>query len=235
VRDDGKERSSYMAFMHKLYEPFLRVREKLDDQYLAVSDVLRILEVTRRQLFYWDSKGLKISKKQTLKRSWRKFSVMDVFGFQIVRELLNIGIDIETCKEVINELRKDLCETPYLLYFFAIGEPIFLVADPESKSIRRILGFHELSALYEFRDMSRPVILVPMHYSLRTVLERTNKEDFSIEAFCDSLSMVEGVSRNRVIFWVDGEKIEFSESDIESVEKVMSLDREFKLPEKEMQ
>jgi DNA-binding transcriptional MerR regulator len=229
MQDNEEGRVSQMAFYHKLYEQFLKIKGKLGEQYLAVSDVLKILKITRRQLFYWDSKGLKVSKKKTAKRSWRKFSIADVFGFMVVKELLDIGIDIEKSKDIVADIEKDLfINTPYMLYFFGIGEPIYLVVDIERKHVQTLLGYHKFSRFFAEYTTSKPIILVPISNLLRATIESTAKEDFNLEITAFKAVTTDGHRVDPAVFQVDGEEIEFDMEDMESVEKIMNFDIEFK-------
>ena len=120
--------SSLQSNITRIYRPFSKISDILKKQYLTTSDIRQILPVTQRQLFYWDLKDTASSRKKTPKRSWRRFSVMDVLGFAIVSSLRLFGFELRRCKDVIEELSYlGLVSSIDFVYRFVEGESIFLL------------------------------------------------------------------------------------------------------------
>lgn len=119
------------------FTPFVKLRVVLKKPLMKPGEVTKILRITHRQLYYWDKReasagGLLVARN----RSWRKFSILDVFGFAIIKKLLQQGIKVEKYEKVFYWVYQHIVERPFFLYHFAEGDPVFFLMDLSTKEIK---------------------------------------------------------------------------------------------------
>lgn len=185
--------------VNRLYESFYRVREKMEEQYMSVSKVIKILDITKRQLSYWILKGTKPKEKKTHRRSWRKFSIIDVFGFAVLKKLREVGINLHQWCDVTGFLQRNVHEPTGFIYNFAVGKPIYLGMDIAHNTLYLIAG-RKFQQIQHYAESTLVMSLVPI---LMSLLTQTGKPDFYVKFECESGEM------KNAIFYVNGERVEF--------------------------
>lgn len=186
----------------------VRVHIKFEDKFLTVSDVTRTLNITRRQLSYWDIKGFRLTRRKSKKRVWRKFSIWDLFGFTILNQLLNIGLKLNQCEIVMDWLRKHAAHMPFFLFHFAEGDPIMLSVNIEEKKIYHSYGTEIRGSEKHINRMKEPIILISLGPILRNILKNIKRKDFGFSFVKDKHG-----DKNKIIFDVNGERTELPKYD----------------------
>lgn len=206
--------------IHNYFEAVLRIKLRLDSQYMSASQVMQILNVSRRQLFYWDKHGMKLSKKKTAKRAWRKFSIVDMLGFSILKRLLECGIKIAECKGILDLVRETVLNQHYFVGNFAHGEEIHLLIDVKDRTFDIRYGFEIRSQDPDLMlRLSKPTIIIPISPLLREIIVSIASESIRVEFAHDAFG-----GKNRSIFYIDGEKIDLKplEEILQARSKIMN-------------
>lgn len=172
----------------KLQQYFYRIRPALDHHYMKVADILSVLDISIRQLFYWDSKGMSISKHQKNKRSWRRFSVFDLIGYAIVKELRNMGGNLEDFIFVIAWLKNNLCQEPEIFYNFTRANRIFLIINPVDKTVELFCISKNWTFNATILDLEKSGIIIPLHPILERIFTKIKKVNFEIKTTGDKSS-----------------------------------------------
>lgn len=173
---------------------------------MIVSDITKILKVTKRQIFYWDEKGMKLSRKKTPSRAWRKFSIIDILGFAIIKKLRTFGLGLNQCDMVFDWLRTNLYETPVFLYHIAEGDSVILSINVNTGETLHYYGselstYNTLAA--DIQQTTEPIIMLPLNPIFKAVFEQIYREDFRVEFTNDRLG-----GNNKIIFYIDRDRLE---------------------------
>lgn len=186
-------------------EPYYQIKYTLNKEYMTVSEIINMLKISKRQLFHWDQKGLKITPKKTEDRAWRRFSIFDLFGFIVVQKCRAFGLGLDGCAKVIEWLRHNLNDTPEFIYTFSQGLPIFVYMDIEKKTVSQFYGY-DVKEFYSDTIMKTlgPAIILPLSPMLRTILQTVTMKGFSVEFKRNDTGDVK-----KVIYNICNERFEF--------------------------
>jgi DNA-binding transcriptional MerR regulator len=186
-------------------KPYYQVIHTLNKEYMTVSEITELLKISKRQLFHWDQKGLKISAKTTGDRAWRRFSILDLFGFSVVRKCRTFGLGLDECEKVIDWLRHNLNDTPDFIYNFSQGLPIFAFLDIKPKDVKCFYGY-DVKEFYSdtILKTQEPVVIIPLSPLLRLILRSVAKPGFSVDFVKDGHG-----ENNRVTYTIYKERYEF--------------------------
>jgi hypothetical protein len=195
-----------LRLLKKILETFSIIRYALNRQHMTASDVYRRLKITRMQLSYWGfKKGMRLTRKKTPGRSWRRFSILDLFGFAILKELRKFGLGLDLCRKVINLLRGYFYVDYFFVHHFAEGDPITLVVDVDAKGVMFLYGsVHPETKLKVYNRMQEGIVLLSLTPIFKEILRSIKKEDFFVEFVRDKFGQ-----QNKIIFYIDDNQIEF--------------------------
>lgn len=182
--------------------PFRGIRKMLVQQYMTASDVRKILKITKMQLLYWDEKGLKSSKGQVKDHAWRKFSILDVFGFGILKSLRELGVKLKHSERIFDWLRESVYEQPHFLHHFAEGDKIFLIVDIKMEKLVHYYGSNMQELNTRIEGIKNPIITTPVNIILKHILEKAHKQDFFVNFAKDRFG-----GNNRVRFFIYNEEL----------------------------
>ena len=205
----------------KVMGTFYTIRNALNRQHMTASDVYRRLKITRMQLSYWGfKKGMRLTRKKTPGRSWRRFSILDLFGFAILKELRKFGLGLDLCRKVINLLRVCFIVDYYFVHHFAEGDTITLVVHIDAKEVMVLYGsLHPETKLKVYNRMQEGIVLLSLTPIFKEILRSIKKEDFFVEFVRDEFGQ-----QNRIIFYIDDNKIEFelTEEELKKIDEIAS-------------
>lgn len=181
----------------KIQKPMTKIMTKLGENYMTVSDMIRILKVTRRQLFHWDRKMVKLTGESRTPRSWRKFSIIDLFAFAVIREIRKFGLPLSKCKGIFAILNAFVYHFLFM-YHFTEGDGIFLFIDFETPYMIAVFEGQLQKLDSMVHNMKRPKIIYPLHHLFRAILVNVKKKDFYIK-----------ITDSKITFVVDGHPTAF--------------------------
>ncbi len=210
-----------LQLLGKILETFFTIRYALNRQHMTASDVYRRLKITRMQLSYWGfKKGMRLTRKKTPGRSWRRFSILDLFGFAILKELRKFGLGLDLCRKVINLLRVCFIVDYFFVHHFAEGDTITLVVNVDAKKVGFLYGSeYPETKLKVYNRMQEGMVWLSLTPIFKEILRSIKKEDFSVEFVRDKFGQ-----QNRIIFYIDGNQIEFklTEEEFKKVHEIAS-------------
>ncbi|MGB3480334.1 MAG: MerR family transcriptional regulator [bacterium] len=175
----GKDKTSLQIYLEKIQKPYNKIQPKLVKRFLPVSDLKKILGITKRQLSNWESVGIKTPQKKTAKRSWRRFSVIDIFGFMVVLLLRKMGLPLATCGRVYQNIHLNMEDNSCFVYHMAIAEDVYLVIDVIKE---RFYPF--IRSLYKTDHMLihklNPQVIINLRPLFFGALQKVKMRDFSM-------------------------------------------------------
>jgi len=209
---DKDERDLLHLFDEKLLKPAVRIQTKLTRRFLTVSDLKKRLGLTKRQLSYWETKGIRREIGTTNKRKWRRFSIADMLSLAIVKTLNMQGVPLDACTSVFRWLQENLQYNAHMILYMTEGDDIFLFVDILSNTFD-VYARSEFMP-YNFDDVLHtllaPQIVVPLLPLLLMVLVKNPMPDFGYR-----------IKDNKVTFLVDGQEVRF---DLTAEEKKLLCD-----------
>lgn len=190
----------------KVLQPYYRLKFKLNQQNMYVSDVKEILKITERQIFYWDQKGKKLTEKKTPTRAWRNFSIIDILGFAMIKELRLYGLKLNQCDNVFDWFCRNLDEALLFLYHLAEGDSIYLFIERGKNWFfhyygTELSGPNTLSS--DILHVTTAGVFLPLQPIFKAVFEQIKREDFHAEFTKDNMG-----GSNKIIFYIDGDRTE---------------------------
>lgn len=199
MKNDRDERIS------NLVRYYIWVELWLNEENMTTSSVTTLLNITERQLLYWDKKGLKLTRRKTQNKGWRRFSILDLFGFGLVKILRGFRIKLSQCVNIIDYLHHYIHESPKLMSLFASGEYVYLQAADDNLRIffsDKEIGKEEQS----ITDFGKFPAAIPLSPILQFALQHAKMDDFKVDLVKDKFG-----NNNKVIFYIKNEKIDFEE------------------------
>jgi len=144
--------------------------------------------ITYRKINDWDSKNMISGSRDNVKAGWRKFSLVDIIRFYIIKDLRKYGLDIEKIKKILGNVsnsildleknRKPYKETflqlEYFIFSCLSGEKILLLIDKKCN----IFFFKEkdvVLAHFFFDKAYSPLIILPFFSYVRTMFKRAKE------------------------------------------------------------
>lgn len=183
----------------RLFKQHEKVERELTKKYLTMKNIKKISGMDRGQLNYWNMQGLFSKKKATGKKSWRRFSRIDLIALMILEKLADYGLQLS-----------DLCENPLdwhatainkfnLIQQFSRGNRIYLYMDEDS-----INYFYDINANVwkNILRASEPVTVMRIDPIMRYVLRKTQRDDFYVKFTKDKFG-----GKHKAVYYVEGEKI----------------------------
>ena len=183
----------------RLFKQHEKVERELTKKYLTMKNIKKISGMDRGQLNYWNIQGLFSKKKATGKKSWRRFSRIDLIALMILEKLADYGLQLS-----------DLCENPLdwhatainkfnLIQQFSRGNRIYLYMDEDS--INYFYGINA-NVWKNILRASEPVTVMRIDPIMRYVLRKTQRDDFYVKFTKEKFD-----GKHKVIYYVEGEKI----------------------------
>lgn len=183
----------------RLFKQHEKVERELTKKCLTMKNIKKISGIDRGQLNYWNMQGLFSKKKATGKKSWRRFSRIDLIALMILEKLVDYGL-----------LLSDLCEKPLdwhataiskfnLIQQFSRGNRIYLYMDEDS--INYFYGINT-DVWKKILRKSEPVTVMRIDPIMRYVLRKTQQDDFYIRFTADKFG-----KKHKVVYFVEGEQI----------------------------
>lgn len=197
----NKKDELFQIYINKIHNPWMQIMQKLNEKHMKVSDVIEILNIKSRQLFYWYLKQAKIQhRKNYLKgeRSWNRFSTIDLLSFALMISVRKFNVLSDNLTYVVAWLKSNIGKTPFCLYNYTLGYDFYLYIN---------LNLNALIPIYERRwglphdglhRMRSPMVVIPIFPILDKILNRIEVDNLSV------------VSEGRkMTFNIDNEPIDF--------------------------
>jgi len=175
--------------LRQLYPGWAVLVQKLTDPALRAKDVRRILGLTYRQIYHWDTRKL-LWARQAFFGEWHRFSIADIFGLALVKKVAQLGVPFDLLKNsfavrmgVPNYLWRGL---PYLV----AGREAYIYTDFES-----FLYWYMPNVGSPRNDLSVPLdsetprlmVLLPVRPVLTELLEKLDLPDFKVSTNPDGM------------------------------------------------
>jgi hypothetical protein len=158
-----------------------KVQFALEEPFLVAAQVKGIVGISQKMFVYWFAKAIRNVKTDTRdidKPTWRRFSVLDLFGFGVLRELRRLRVELSVCERVLAWLRANLTENATLLYPLSDGIRVLVVID--GTTIRPLVG----SQMPQRSEVASPSESSAIHLSLepifRFALKSAPRKDFHV-------------------------------------------------------
>ena len=200
----------------RLVGPFLKVRSKLLAKTMSVAHVTKELGISKISTFYWSSTHMspramihyRSQDWQTgsHKRIWRRFSIVDLIGFELLKSLRNSQLSLPMGKRLRDWFHENLLDGKVLIYELSTGEPIKVIIIPGQAAIEVFSKTTELKNLDKILENQQSATIVPLGPPFRNVLKVVNRigsKDFQIEFVKDDFS-----GKNQVVYCLGDDRIE---------------------------
>ena len=146
-----------------------------------------------------------MTRRKTQDKGWRRFSILDLFGFGIVKILRGFRLKLSQCVKIIDYLYHNIHESPKLISHFASGEYVYLQAADDN--MRIFFSGKEIDkeehGITDFGKFPAVISLSPI---LQFALQHAKMDDFKVDLVKDKFG-----NNNKVIFYIEDEKIDFEE------------------------
>jgi hypothetical protein len=177
------------------------IMDKIYEKRLTAHDLQKILGMTYRMIGEWEIRQKRFFKRQsTKKKSWRLFSIEDVFSFAVLLALKHLKIPVSRNRRLVETIRSSFI-IQSIIFPFTEGKKTFLYHDNE-----KIAGFYVEGRTNMFDNQIleavKPLVFIPLNGILRFVLERSTRDDFHIEISKET---------QKIVFYVDGRPVDFKD------------------------
>jgi len=194
-----------MLFTKACLEPFYNIRHMLNEKWIPLSEIVKQYKISQRQLLHWEQKKLRMTPDTPEGHGWRKFSIMDLFGFAVVKRLRRLGLGLEVCEKIIRWMRKDFYEDIGFIHSFSIGRSVHLLIDIDNYNVNCFYGIDEQEVVEEILNKQRPMILIPLSPILRAILKNTKAKYWKFEFVEDKFG-----NHNQVIYHTGDREFKFN-------------------------
>lgn len=206
-RLNGRQLEAVKEQLRNEFEMFAKVQRKMEEPTMTVDRVKRVLGVSRRQVVYWYTKGVRrAGTGARRKQAWHRFSIVDLIGFGALKELRGLRVPVEGSVQLLEYISENLTRGKRLLYPLARGEQANAYID--GKQAGCAVGIEIENAPYTSLGVGGgAMVFVSLGYIFKEVMSRVSRKDFKVR-----FVRAEKDKGTRVVFYVDGEKIELTES-----------------------
>lgn len=212
-RLNGRQLEAVKEQLRDEFELFAKVQRKMEEPTMTVDRVKRVLGVSRRQVVYWYTKGIRRAKARR-KQAWHRFSIVDLIGFGALKELRGLRVPVEGSVQLLEYVGENLTRNKRLLYPLARGEQANAYID--GKQAGCVVGIEIENAPFTTLGVKGcAIIFVSLGYIFRQVVSHVGSPDFKVRF----LPVEEG-ALSKAVFFVDGEKIELVETSSIELKKV---------------
>lgn len=202
----GEALKAIRAKLQVEFESFSKVRHKLEERFMSVVDMMRILRVSRRQAVYWylmlpETAGSKKEKG----RAWHRFSIFDLAAFLVLKELKGLRVPLVASKKLLAYIHVILTTNEQVIYSLSKGRDVvlFLTGD----KIEHMLGVEMINAPYAIQKAgSTTTIIASLYPAFKYALQGIKRQDFRVEFVARPSG-----KNDRVIYFVDDEQIELEQ------------------------
>ncbi len=216
-----KEKKAKEQFLQNYY----KVIAKLEEHNMMFKDVKKIVGLTKPKVLYYIDKNLKLSGTDSARGKHERhlFSIIDLFGFELVQELRKLYIQTEVCR-IIFEIfqRTQICDRSYpgpsLIQGLSGSTPMILWLDGEAVKLRFIvIFFGGYKNLFHQKLMKtqRPGIAIPLNSIYRSVTKKyqcnNRRDDFQIEVVKDDRG-----EESKVVYYIKGKEIDIVDQPMEN-------------------
>jgi len=196
-------------------DPLLRVIQKLEDKYMTASDVMRILKISKMQLFYWDLKTRKPGSRMLdaryrqlslHRKMWRRFSTIDLVWLTALTHLRALYVQINGCLKLVDWLQHCITDIKYDLLIYELSKGNQIIFSIGKEGVQYFLGSEIQKDCSGFCRIAYPKILVSLSSLFGFVLEKVKRDDFSVKFERDDFG-----GKNRITYYVNRERISLKE------------------------
>jgi hypothetical protein len=205
--DAKQEMNTYRGALQKLYYPLMSIGGWLNEPIMKISDVQRILKISRRRIRYWDLKGEILNKGESESYVWRRFSIIDLLSFAIMKKVRRFGLSTAALKHVFLRLKEDIVGSPFFIYFITRGYDFYYIISPSKKIA--IPFYHTIEMGNAWCHIQEPVLIIPVFPIFRKILEKAQNKNLYLDSHEDGTAT----------FVVDGKPMPFDLTDEE--EKIL--------------
>lgn len=185
----------------KRYENYVKVKLKLLKQYLTIKEAEDMTGISRAKINYWDSQEMRLSEdKETNKKSWRRFSIVDLIGIRVINDLRNMGIQLSEVYEKLFAWLKANLTSYQLICTLSEGNSIILYFD--ERTIKHFYGTDTRIWEEEIMPLKRPATLIRLDNIMRETLKKIRTDDFFVKFSLDRFGIT-----NKANYFVDDEHI----------------------------
>ena len=141
--------------------------------------------ITYRKINDWDSKNMISGSRNNVKAGWRKFSLVDIIRFYIIKDLRKYGLNIEKIKKILGNVsssildlekngktyKETFLQLEYYIFSCLDGEKILLLIDEKCN----IFFFKEKNAVlahFFFDKAYSPLIILPFFSYIEIMLKK---------------------------------------------------------------
>lgn len=160
--------------------------KKITEKSLMASDLKELAGVSYRQINDWEDRGYLVSKRDSNER-WHRFSILDLIGYVLLKEVKKHGIPISKISNVLEYERIKLILFERVPEFIK-GRDYWLWTDfykciwiSENAPRKRISSLRgDDNRLQGFKD-SQLLIGIPLKRIIDQVVKRLNLENFKVK------------------------------------------------------
>lgn len=198
-----KEWEKYNAIRDETMLEFAPVKHHLQKSSLSISQLTQILNIKPTTLLNWDIriiKKFKIPEPKTKK--WRRFSLLDLFGFKILRELKKRGVIIERTMNLFYYLKNDFCQFDAFVSW-AKGNDTVIVYDYDKADIMRFSAkpFEALRQLMNIDITEKYYATIPFGNTIHDLLRNHEMQKLFNDTF-----RIRVMKDNKLAITINGKK-----------------------------
>lgn len=167
----------------RIIDPWGEIRNKLENRFMTVSDVLKLLHIKSRQLLYWYLKSANIYRQDIDVRKWKRFSRVDLFCFSILKELRQYKVPSEVIHHVVAWLVQTIHHVPLFILYYIMRIDLLLYLFPKTNFVMPIININPFpitvnEILCEFNETA---IAMPLYVAFTDICSKTPTDDFSLK------------------------------------------------------